>query len=214
VPDYTAILSEIARALYTIAEGPGHPWLVPVAILASAGVGWCASQRTIRRQERARKEEQAARRRLVLQLLRDEITQRWQKEIAPYLRTLEEKEALDALRGIARMEFCVDDLFCLNLVSKSFPEYHYLDGSRLLEEIIRGHLRVRDLVDYRYAVARLLQEYDEAHDRMQRALPNEEATARINSEFKDRLDLRFRQLPGKLNALDEQLTSILSRLPD
>lgn len=213
MPDYSATLSQIAEATGAIADSRGHPWLVPVAILVSAAIGWCASQYTIHRLEKARKEDQAARRRLVLQLLRDEITHRWQKSIAPYLRSVEKKEPLAALREIARMEFRVDDLFCIDLVSKSFPKYHYLDDERLLAEIIRGHLLVRDLVDFRRAIVRLLQEYDLTHDRLQKSLPNGDASAQVHAEFKERLNLRFRQFPEKLDALDEQLASILSRLP-
>ncbi len=213
MPDYTEILREIATTLGAISMAPNYAWFTPIAIILSGGIGWWASQRTIRRQERRWKQEQAARKRLVFHLLHDEITLRWKGEIEPYLRGLTQKAPLDALQGFSTMELRGDDVFTFKSVSESFSEYYFLGDNRLVSQIVHGYLLVCDLVDFHRLVIRLMQERNQAYVTVRQALSDENAAReRIDAEFGERIRRAFERLPQKLAEIDQRFSEILPQI--
>ncbi len=123
------------------------PTLSLLALLGTLMALW-SSVHELRRKQRDDEEEEAEKRVLVCKLLRDEITERWQKQIAPDLDVLKQMPPLKAANDFVHDKRIVsDDMIVFKLIGTSFSDYYFLKDPMLLSEIIHGHVLMRDLVD-------------------------------------------------------------------
>jgi len=210
--DYSAILTDISKTLLQIAQAPNYPWIAPIAVLLSALLGWWASQWTIRRHEAQRARDSEAQKTLVFQLLRDEITLRWNGEIRLFLRDLLKHEPLKAVEVFHCTELKSDDLFTFKSVSTSFADYFFLDNPRLISEIVHGYLLVCDLVDLKSLVGGLLAARKAMHDLLRSSLSEEETEKRLDAQYGESIRDAFGRLPKKLDAIDARFSGILAQI--
>jgi hypothetical protein len=188
-------------------------WIAaPVAVLVSGALGWWASQRTIQHQLVQKERENEARKRLVFQLLRDEIELRWKGEIERYLRGLLDRDPIDGLERFAAMELKGDDVFAFKAVSASFVDYFFIGNVRLVSQIVHGYLLVCDLIDFRSFVARTFAERRITYQRLRLSLSEEETQQRLSQEYEDDIAKFWKDLSSKLDAIRKRFDEILAQL--
>jgi hypothetical protein len=208
------VLTDIAEALDLMATAPNYPWIAPIAILISGGIGWWASQYTIRRREAQIITENEEKEKLVFHLLHDEIKLRWygDEKIQTYLRELLNNDPLYAFLTFSTMELSRDDLFVFKSVSTSFAEFYFIKDRNLISEIINGYLLFGDLIDFKSKVSLLLEKRKSAYSQLRDALPEEEVKQRIDKMIGKNINNLWNEFPKKLDAIDDTFNKILPQI--
>ena len=189
-------------------------WIAsPITVLISAVAGWFAAILTIRHQRKQRDKDDAAKKALVFQLLRDEITSRWGGKIGPHLRGLLRHLPVAGLHLLSTIKLKGEDVFTFKAVSASFTEYFFIDNPRLLSQIVHGYLAVCDLIDFRDHVAGMLSKRSAAYQQLKvRGFTEENAQQRLQQQYQQYMDDLWKQFPERLDAIDALFNEILPNL--
>ena len=212
MPDYTSVLTEIAKAVKTIAAAPNYTWIMPIAVLASASIGYWASQRTIAKQHGRQRAIYQEKKELVLYLLHSEITKRWKGGIRPHLFSFLEMTPLEGLGHLATTEIHREDLLVLKLLSESFSELDFIGDHRLISEIVHAHILLGDLVDVKNHVAQVINERRRMREQLPTSLSEEEVNNKLNESFSEAIGKLWNEFSEKLKAIDEQFDALIPKL--
>ncbi|MCW8876095.1 MAG: hypothetical protein OQJ89_09920 [Kangiellaceae bacterium] len=214
-------LERIATASESIANASYDFWPIVVsaaAALAGAYIGYWASQKAISKQEEINNRKLEEKKKLVLDLLNDEMKKRWHGEIRKHIVKATKTHSYDDINFFSTMKFSECDLFVFRAIANSFQDYHFLEDNQLVSKIIHGYLLYIDLSDLNVTCNRFIEE----------SLPKkEELTKQFKSQVSDpdelgakvekELDRYYyktiseltRSLTNKVEAIDRRFEEII-----
>jgi len=212
MPDYTELLSRLASAMEQIATSPNYYWVAPLAVLLSAFIGYTAAQRTIKKQREHEATKDRKKKELVFSLLKDEITLRWQGDIAPYVHELFRQEPISGLQRFSRMTLRADDLFVMSGISRSFSDYYFLEKGELVSKLIHGHLLYADFIDFQASVRRFLNEWTQRREALKASEQEVQLDQVLNQEYGKTVDDLWKRFQDKLDEMGKRFQSVLDDL--
>lgn len=207
--DYSGLLERIASAAEGVANTPNYWWIAPIAVLVSAGIGYWASQRSIKQQTKIAETNQAKKKDFVFKLLQHEIDFRWTIDIKPHVEKVATLEKLTCLKRFSTMKFRDDDVFVFRQISLAFQEYYFFENVTLVSNIVHGYLLYKDLMDFNVTVNRFLNEYDQRKEALTATLNDREVKSKLNEEFCKSIDELATSLPEKIKVIDSRFQSII-----
>ncbi|MBD6974629.1 hypothetical protein, partial [Vibrio parahaemolyticus] len=136
----------IALASEAIVNGKSYYFTV-AAIIASAIIGFVASNRIYRKQQKNEQEKTIETKELINFLLKKKSSERWRQQIKPDLdQVFQRGSKLEVLHGYQSMELSSNDFFIIKRVSENFQSFHFIDNE-LVKEIIDAYMALNDFND-------------------------------------------------------------------
>jgi len=203
--DYSGILERIALAAENIANTPNYWWISLIAVVIGGGIGYLASQRSIKKQNET---NQAKKKNFVFNLLQKEIDLRWTEDIKPRIEEATAFEGLKRLRRFSTMQLSDSDVFIFREISLSFQEYYFLENTVLVSNIVHGYLLYKDMIDFNRAVNRFLNDYDKRKEALTGTLTDGEVEIKLNDESSKSIDDLAKSLPRRIKDINERFLSI------
>src|SRR6478735_6389213 len=171
---------------------------VGTTVLAVAGgylISWFAA-----------KWSEAKQKRLVHQLLRDEIEKRWKGPLYSILHTCVEGSPLSRLNKFAHIRLSQDDLPVCKAIHDRFWEFHFIGDEKFISGIMHVTVLMRDLVDISVKVPKLKEDCSGTPEEIEK---NKELMDRLHL-FKDRVEEKFYELDDQMKKIGKHLVPATS----
>ncbi|EJB8455111.1 hypothetical protein HJ179_21065 [Vibrio parahaemolyticus] len=209
--DYTSILERIAVAGEAMVNGTSYYFTVG-AILASALIGFIASNRIYRKQQQSENKKKLETIEMISFLLNKELSERWDLKIKSDLDQVFERESdIAILHGYQSMELSSHDFFTIKRVSENFQSFYYLENS-LMKEIVDAYVSLKDFNDICLGAQSLYSEIKE----YKKTLKNNDYAGNvddaINKKFHDRMAHYNKSAQEGVDRIDKAFKKINSDL--
>ncbi|EGR3456772.1 hypothetical protein ACCH75_004700 [Vibrio parahaemolyticus] len=211
--DYTHLLERIALASEAIVNGKSYYFTV-AAIIASAIIGFVASNRIYRKQQKNEQEKTIETKELINFLLKKESSERWRQQIKPDLdQVFQRGSKLEVLHGYQSMELSSNDFFIIKRVSENFQSFHFIDNE-LVKEIIDAYMALNDFNDMSGGAQSLYSKVEDYKNALPRGAHwgTKEIESEIEKNFGEQISHYNQSAKNAVDSIDRAISKIYKHI--